>query len=263
MRRPLLWMSLCLVALIALVYYGGESRQPSSPPDGTLVCVTGKVRDRDDKGFELRITNLTILNDAALLQQDNSNTTIYIQKDFTKEYAGDKVMCSYEGEEEPLIGMTVTIRGQIYAFSPATNPGGFDYAGYYHAMGYMGRLKEVTLISMEGRGNVMEWLYKLRRHWTNRLYQIFPQKEAGIMAAILLGEKGMADKEIRALYQRNGIVHILSVSGVKIQNLAIPLTAETRINRAFVSLHIAKIYILKLCFNEEVIPRCRFPCSRG
>ena len=60
-----------------------------------------------------------------------------------------------------------------------------------------------------------------------------------------------------------GIALCLAKRGVKTQNLAIPLTRKTRINSAFVPLHIAKIYILKLCSDEEIIPRCRFPCSRG
>ena len=83
------------------------------------------------------------------------------------------------------------------------------------------------------------------------------------MQTLLLGEKEELDAEVKALYQKNGIAHILSISGVKTQNLAIPLTRKTRINSAFVPLHIAKIYILKLCSDEEIIPRCRFPCSRG
>ena len=69
----------------------------------------------------------------------------------------------------------------------------------------------------------------------------------------------------------NGVTHYFQgcfkqyfdIWGVKTQNLAIPLTRKTRINSAFVPLHIAKIYILKLCLDEEIIPRCRFPCSRG
>ena len=84
-----------------------------------------------------------------------------------------------------------------------------------------------------------------------------------VIPARLLGEKEELDAEVKALYQRNGIAHILSISGVKTQNLAIPLTHINRINSAFVPLHIAKIYILKLCLDEEIIPRCRFPCSRG
>lgn len=55
----------------------------------------------------------------------------------------------------------------------------------------------------------------------------------------------------------------LALSGVKTLKLDIPLVPETRINWAFVPLHIAIIYILKLCLDEEIIPRCRFPCSRG
>ena len=83
------------------------------------------------------------------------------------------------------------------------------------------------------------------------------------MKTMLLGEKGILDEEIKGLYQRNGIAHILAISGVKTQNLAIPLPRRNRINSAFVPLHFAKIYILKLCLDEEIIPRCRFPCSRG
>ena len=71
------------------------------------------------------------------------------------------------------------------------------------------------------------------------------------------------DEEMRKLYQKNGMGHLLAISGVKTLKLDIPLVPETRINWAFVPLHIAIIYILKLCLDEEIIPRCRFPCSRG
>lgn len=83
------------------------------------------------------------------------------------------------------------------------------------------------------------------------------------MQTLLLGEKEEMDAEVKALYQRNGIAHILSISGVKTLKLDIPLVPEIRINWAFMPLHIAIIYILKLCLDEEIIPRCRFPCSRG
>lgn len=61
----------------------------------------------------------------------------------------------------------------------------------------------------------------------------------------------------------NGTVHMVANNGVKTLKLDIPLVPETRIKWAFMPLHIAKIYILKLCLDEEIIPRCRFPCSRG
>lgn len=60
-----------------------------------------------------------------------------------------------------------------------------------------------------------------------------------------------------------GISDSLVICGVKTLKLDIPLVPETRIKWAFMPLHIAKIYILKLCLDEEIIPRCRFPCSSG
>ena len=80
---------------------------------------------------------------------------------------------------------------------------------------------------------------------------------------MILGKKDELDDGLETLFSDNGIGHILAISGVKTLKLDIPLVPETRINWAFVPLHIAIIYILKLCLDEEIIPRCRFPCSRG
>ena len=106
-------------------------------------------------------------------------------------------------------------------------------------------------------------LYELRQKWKRILIDAAGEEDGGALAAILLGEKQGMDREIRELYQVNRIAHVLAVSGVKTLKLDIPLVPETRINWAFVPLHIAIIYILKLCLDEEIIPRCRFPCSRG
>lgn len=70
-------------------------------------------------------------------------------------------------------------------------------------------------------------------------------------------------KEVLRVAPDYGNAQNLSVYGVKTLKLDIPLVPEPRINWAFVPLHIAIIYILKLCLDEEIIPRCRFPCSRG
>jgi competence protein ComEC len=80
---------------------------------------------------------------------------------------------------------------------------------------------------------------------------------------MLIGDKNGLSDEVKDDFKESGLIHLLAVSGVKTLKLDIPLVPETRINWAFVPLHIAIIYILKLCLDEEIIPRCRFPCSRG
>ena len=107
-----------------------------------------------------------------------------------------------------------------------------------------------------------QFLIDARERLEGILDQICGQ-EAGIFQAMVLGEKSNLDQEVKLRYQMAGIIHILAISGVKTLKLDIPLVPETRINWTFVPLHIAIIYILKLCLDEEIIPRCRFTCSRG
>jgi len=202
MRRPLLFGSFCLVALIALIYCRGPAETVAGPPDGTQLIVTGQVCDKDDNSFEIQI--LEILSDAAFTQQDNSNDS-----------KQNKLIISCD-TQELFIGAEVTIRGDFYHFSPATNPGEFDYAKYYHSMGYLGRIYDAEVLALSGDIGLREYLYRLRMMWKARLYEVFPEKEASVMAAILLGEKQDVDEEIRGLYERNGIVHILSISGLHI-----------------------------------------------
>lgn len=174
------------------------------------------------------------------------------------------VLCYMEKGQEPAIGSLVIISGKFRAFCHATNPGEFDSADYYQINRIQGRLMQGAL-EYESPSDHALWekLYQCRIYLGLLLDAVYPADKATIMRAMLLGEKGVLDADVKALYQQNGIIHILAISGVKTLKLDIPLVPEIRINWAFVPLHIAIIYILKLCLDEEIIPRCRFPCSRG
>lgn len=166
------------------------------------------------------------------------------------------------------IGEVVRVWGEFAPFQTASNPGEFDYAAYYRGQKLVWRVFARTVQRIDGNGlrilyapaNIIRYF----RAWAaERLKLLAGETDGSIFAAMLLGDRTGMPEEIRELYQKNGIAHLLAVSGVKTLKLDIPLVPETRINWAFVPLHIAIIYILKLCLDEEIIPRCRFPCSRG
>ena len=139
-----------------------------------------------------------------------------------------------------------------------------DRKFYYQKQGIHGKVRSDDIqITDYKRNKLKDRLEKFRMNWQKMLQREMGERDGSALAAILLGEKSGMDQEMKELYQVNGIGHILAISGVKTLKLDIPLVPETRINWAFVPLHIAIIYILKLCLDEEIIPRCRFPCSRG
>lgn len=59
-----------------------------------------------------------------------------------------------------------------------------------------------------------EKLAVFRAGWKELLVREMGEREGGVLAAILLGEKSDMDPEMKELYQVNGIGHILAISGL-------------------------------------------------
>ena len=204
MRRPLLTVCLCLIAVLALREAIGLARgTPFGEGRGSIaeldlpkrgeVTVTGRVYQKDTDYFYLNSIVICLAEDPRQSLQVTDNCIVEQQE--------------WERGQEPLLGSVVTVEGVYRPFSEAGNPGEFDQKRYYHSLGIGCRLTDARIQSrtLEYSG-LRETLYRLRKHWERRLYAIFPQKEASVMATILLGERAGLDREIRELYQRNGIV---------------------------------------------------------
>lgn len=147
------------------------------------------------------------------------------------------------------MGSLILVEGKFRPFAHATNPGEFDAADYYRVAGQQGRLmKAACLAESEGSSAFREGLYRVREYLALLLDACYPQEEASVMGAMLLGEKAMLDGDIKSLYQQNGIIHILAISGVKTLNLALPREAKKPENSAFLRVHRGKIYIKKWQF---------------
>lgn len=137
----------------------------------------------------------------------------------------EKLICEIaEGGTDIPLGSLVAVSGVFVPFSGASNPGEFDAAAYYRSYGVGGRLRKVSVLGQSREyWRVREALYRLREYLKGRLYRIFPEREAAIMCALLLGEKGEADREIKELYRRNGILHILSISSLHVTIIGMSL----------------------------------------
>lgn len=181
------------------------------PPDGSPVRITGRIDTRTSEVIILQCISL-------------------IHKDQTYSYSG-KLQCELDnmktamitagavtGEEESLkIGQQIILEGTFSHFATATNPGEFDVQRYYAAKGIGGRVRQSQILAVgEKYSFLREKLYGFRQVLHDRLAEVFPAKEASVMQTVLLGEKEELDAEVKALYQKNGIAHILSISGLHI-----------------------------------------------
>ena len=217
MQRPLFSVWVGLIILTALRLWRGGDTSPWLPDGGTLaegseIVVTGQVCWRENASFYLN--EITFYSEQFIDDIKAAN-----QQRISKTY---KLKC--ETTAPTAIGEYVAVRGAFFEFSEATNPGEFDSRTYYRSKQVMGRLKNAELIERaEPAFGIREWLLQRREYWEAYLTECFPKKEAALMSALLLGEKGGLEEETRELYRRNGILHILSISSLHITILGMGL----------------------------------------
>lgn len=211
MRRPLFTVCLCLVTIIAIgkILTGADTGGNSGlPPDGSPVRITGRI--------DTRTSEEIILSTISIFQENQQYS-----------YSG-KLQCELTNVNEESrtlkIGQLVTIEGIFSEFTQATNPGEFNVWAYYRGKGIGGRVKKAQIVAVGKDYSVFrEMLYRCRIRLHDRLAKVFPAKEASVMQTLLLGEKEALDADVKALYQKNGIAHILSISGLHITLLGMGL----------------------------------------
>ena len=205
---------LCLVIVITIMKIltgAGTGGDAVLPPDGSPVRITGRIDTRTSEVIILQCISLIhedqIYSYSGKLQceLDNMKTAMITAGAVTGEEASFK------------IGQQIILEGTFSHFATATNPGEFDVQRYYAAKGIGGRVRQSQILAVgEKYSFLREKLYGFRQVLHDRLAEVFPAKEASVMQTLLLGEKEELDAEVKALYQKNGIAHILSISGLHI-----------------------------------------------
>lgn len=230
---------------------------------GDVVQLVGQVVDVREKSEKLEIIVNQVKVGKRVRNIADPDNIRWLSLQYPVQLSGTPG--DLEGWEEKLLpGKQVKMACSFRLTEPAKNPGEFDAKLYYRSKGvvctgYIKALKE----SSGADQPFMRLILWFRRYCSHVLEEYGGKEDSSIYKAMLLGDTSFMETDTLDLYRSSGIAHLLAVSGVKTLKLDIPLVPETRINWAFVPLHIAIIYILKLCLDEEIIPRCRFPCSRG
>lgn len=222
MRRPLLFLCVCMFIFMALIMHIYSPPPWEGKPGlrGKDVVISGQVYDKEYREYENEKVLILFLKSVSTSSSDfNSKEKIRC------EIVMDTLPCLEDGNVYlPCMGNRVTVRGVWQEFSQATNPGEFDAARYYGVDGIVGGLTKVQLLgSNRSYWWLREMLFRCKWKWIQNLYKAFETKEASILAKMLLGDGSGLDGEIRELYQSAGIAHILSISGLHISMLGMGL----------------------------------------
>ena len=173
-----------------------------------------KELDRQDISFSGRL----IRKEYRLSEEGVKEGIIYLR--IPGRSSSVQVYTDTPVEELPETGRILTVKGRAYAFHAATNPGEFDSRIYYIKKNVAFRISDAGITDVKGRRNIYtEALFTLRMYLGSILDDTMGEKEAGVMKALILGDRACLDDDIKELYRESGILHIIAVSGLHISFL--------------------------------------------
>ena len=105
------------------------------------------------------------------------------------------------------------------------NPGAFDYRGYLAENGIvaLASTKAASVEVLPGfAGSRAEfWRARVHRSIIDKVHALWPQRQAALMDAMVIGEDAFINRATRADFQRSGTYHVLVVSGMNVSILAL------------------------------------------
>lgn len=227
---------LFLAAPVCLWCAGNRKRQGAGrwlvPFLGLLLFAAGVLRADGELRFraaylpELMDGQEVRLAGTVVRAEVKPRCVYYYLTDCVLERSNGHLPCNdvlaYASTDEYSIGQILVVRGTISLFDTARNEGGFDARSHYRSQKIdFGVWVDEASPAGETKSRFRAFLAQLR----GRLAQSAAAcgDTDGILSAMLLGEKADLDAEVKSLYQRAGISHILAISGLHVSLLGIGL----------------------------------------
>ena len=122
-------------------------------------------------------------------------------------------------------GDRIRLTAKLHAPKNFRNPGSWDYEGYLRQLGIvaLGSAKASTVeVLGTSTGDRLGMLQsRAREAVIRRIHDLWPEPQAGLMDAMLIGERAFIDRETSADFQKSGTFHVLVVSGMNVSILAL------------------------------------------
>ncbi len=123
------------------------------------------------------------------------------------------------------IGDTLTLSGTVKRFDAPLNDGGNDFFSYALSQGASVRMNSAIYKISSHTKSMLRGIYSLREKITQKILLYMPPEEAGLVTALVTGDKDYITEETKENYRKAGIYHILAVSGLHLNLIIMLITA--------------------------------------
>jgi competence protein ComEC len=240
-RGVLLAYSAAVLAFLpagALLAAAHQSVHPASPSlleysGGEEITLTGYVArsglQRAGTGVDLRerldlaVESAQRKGEPARAVTGTARLTVYVPSSHRARAGGAQT----DAAKLPLYayGQRLRLRAKLRPPVNFRNPGDMDYVGWLHrqGVGVLGSAKSTTVAVLPGwSGSRVERIrWRLRQSVLDRVAALWQPPYTGLFQAMVLGERGLVEREQRLEFQRSGAYHLLVVSGMNVAVFAV------------------------------------------
>ncbi|MDO4344703.1 MAG: DNA internalization-related competence protein ComEC/Rec2 [Eubacteriales bacterium] len=216
--RICVWVILWL-SVNGILKGSGAELPPLPASAGEQLYLQGTVyrMEKRESGLSLYLKNISIFSEPAKNLPENSEWN-------------EKCAIVYTGEDPDVrIGNEILAKGICAYPKEQRNPGGFDAKKYYGAQSIAIFLQKADIIERtDCVWPVRDSIRKIGNILERQLYLIGNENDAGILNAMLLGNRNGVGEEIKDLYQDVGIIHLLAISGLHVSMTGMALYRALR-----------------------------------
>ncbi len=218
MKRPMCWLCLLFLAGIALGDLTGimpVRQKPGAQSEGELsggngqAVIYGRIYQYNYSENSMGIW----LKDVFLESQIHKNSANQA-KNQQKPIEDVLVYMQEECESIWPLGAWVRVRGKLKSIDGPRNPGEFDSRLYYQTKKIHYRMSgRDLLLCQEQTWRFREGMRQMRERLSRSLEEAAPE-HAGILCAMVTGEKRLLGQEEKNLLAKGSLSHMISISGM-------------------------------------------------
>ena len=176
------------------------------------LCYQGQLSDK---------THIAYVNGyIADIKQSENGYAVYIRNAFVmpdswgKQFKSGLVVYSEKRFANP--GDEVKIKVTLKDFNIPSNEGQFNARKYYTSLGFNYCADLSDIVNVHSGSSYISSIYRFADSIKNIYQNVYSEQNAGIMQSIVLGDRSGLDDDVKRMYQKNGISHILAISALHV-----------------------------------------------
>lgn len=265
---------ICCIASLRLYHKKSESLPViiAMVGAGCLVCVTIGFTAAQFKTHHVKTPMLfresrPVMVEATLDHRENQEgkkgTLLFLSDVKIDKWAQTKtptrIRLTIKAQTDAAAGDRIKVLAKLTPLSPPVAPDAYDFGRHYYfeeigALGYALSSVEIVQRAAPTRLN----LENLRTDISGRIAAIVPERQAGIVAALMTGERAAIFDEDWDALRASGLAHIISISGLHVAMVAAPVFFLVRFLLALFPFIALRFPIKKIAAGSALLVCCLY-----